>query len=242
MGLLQQIISGATDGTKPVAELLRSAQVLAVRGGARDLQEWVKKERDGYSDEDVLPSYRGPFSVNPKAHLVGPFNSQIRNIELPKRAFPSEFHGLFSYSIYERMAEIEDLIETGRDEVHIPWPADAVALANGFIQSGEIKLVAMHSIAAAWIPIGRAAMVRVVDAVRTRILDLALELEQVSPRLGDVAGNEMQHKEEISAKFAANIIANNVNFGETVTPNYGVSITSGDAESLARYLRALGVG
>lgn len=71
MGLLQEIITGATDGTKPVAELLRSVQVLAMRGGARDLQEWVKKERDGYRDDDVLPSYRGPFSVNPMAHLSG---------------------------------------------------------------------------------------------------------------------------------------------------------------------------
>ncbi len=33
-GLLQEIIAGATDGSKPVSELLRSMQVLGKRGGA----------------------------------------------------------------------------------------------------------------------------------------------------------------------------------------------------------------
>jgi hypothetical protein len=242
LGLLQEIITGATDGTKPVSELLRSMQVLAVRGGARDLQSWVKKERDGYGDYDVLPSYRGPFSVNPKAHLAGPFNSQIRNMELPRGAFPEEFYHLFEIRFYQRMAEMEDLIAKDVNKLHMPWPADAVALANGLMNSGRIRLIEMHGLVSAWTPVGRAAMVRTVDAVRSRILDLALELEGVSPELGDVAGSTAEHKEEISAKFQMNITAHTVNVGETVFPNYGVvAVTTGDTGSLEKYLRALQV-
>lgn len=137
-------------------------------------------------------------------------------MELPKGAFTDEFHRLFEFSFYQRMAEIEDLIAQDANEVHLPWPADAVALANGRINSGRIKLIGMHGLVAAWIPIGRAAIVRTVDAVRSRILDLALELEQVSPELGDVAGTAAEYKEEISAKFQANITANTVNLGETL--------------------------
>ncbi|MGH3451119.1 MAG: hypothetical protein ACRDQW_10415 [Haloechinothrix sp.] len=48
-------------------------------------------------------------------------------------------------------------------------------------------------------------------------------------------------REEISAKFNMTIVANNVDVGETVSTNFGVSITAGDPDSLRRYLDALGI-
>jgi len=236
VGLLQEIIAGVTAGSKPVSELLRSMQVLAKRGGAGDLEEWVRKESNGYGDDDVLPKYRGPFSVNPLAHLSGPFGSEVKRLPIGGGAFPEQFQELFSFKLYWGIKELEDMADQG-PEVHLPWSADAIGYANGLINAGKIKLIPMHGLVSVYIPVSRAALVRAVDAVRGRTLDLALELEQVSPELGDVAGSAAEHKEEISAKFQMNITADTVNVGES----YGVAITSGDSTSLARYLHALGV-
>ncbi len=134
------------------------------------------------------------------------------------------------------MKELEE-IASQDSEVHLPWPADMVSYANGLINARKVKLIPMHGLVSVNIPVTRAALVRAIDAVRGRILDLALELEYVSPELGEVAGSSAEHKEEISAKFQMNIHADTVNVGE----NYGVPITSGDSASLARYLRGLGV-
>jgi len=98
VGLLQEIITGAMDDTKPVSALLRSMQVLAKRGGANDLEEWVRKESNGYADDDALPKYRGPFSVNPLAHFTGPFGSEAKQFPIGKGAFPKQFHNSFHLS------------------------------------------------------------------------------------------------------------------------------------------------
>jgi hypothetical protein len=240
VGLLQEIITGAMDGTKPVSELLRAMQVLAKRGGASDLEEWVRKESNGYGDDDVLPQYRGPFSVNPLAHFSGPSGSQVKKFPIGERSFPAWFKESFSFKLYWGMKELEDIADQG-PVMYLPWSADLVACANNLIESGEIKLIPMHGLVSVDIPVTRVALVRAIDAVRGRVLDLALELEQVSPELGEVAGSTATHKEEISAKFNMNVVTQSVNVGETVYPNYGVSITSGDPGSLSRYLRALGV-
>ena len=98
-----------------------------------------------------------------------------------------------------------------------------------------------HGLVSAWVPITSNVLITAVDGVRNHILDLALELEQISPELGSIAGRTAGHREEVSVKFNQIIIAQHVQIGEKFSPNYGVSITSGDSGSLDKYLVALGV-
>lgn len=168
--------------------------------------------------------------------MSGPFGNEARNFPISESAFPEYFEELFSFKLYWGMKELEDMADQN-SEVQLPWPANVIGYANALIEEGRVKLIPMHGLVSVSIPVGRAALIRAIDAVRGRILDLALELEQVSPELGDVAGRAAEYKEDISAKFQMNIIADTINVGE----NYGVAITSGDSTSLARYLRGVGV-
>ncbi len=242
MGLLQEIVAGATSSTKPVSELLRLVQILAVRGGARDLADWIRKERDGYGVNDPLPAYRGPFPAVVAADAMTPA-MHVRGYMLPSTAFPEDFDHLFKAEFNSPIAEIEELANSDVNELQMPWPGEAIHYANVLkTQNGGVQIDPHAELISVYRKVGRNQLIAILDAVRSRILDLALELEQVSPQLGDLPGQDVQHKEEISAKFNANIIAHTVNLGETVAPNYGISITSGDTDSLGRYLRGLGVG
>ena len=46
------------DDSGQVADLLRKALVVATKLGLNDFRMWILKERDGYSADDELPSYR----------------------------------------------------------------------------------------------------------------------------------------------------------------------------------------
>jgi AbiTii-like protein len=61
--------------------------VLAARTGARDLEAWVRAERDGYKDDDVVPTYRGPIHTAVIGQFSGPFGSVISNLPIPRWPF-----------------------------------------------------------------------------------------------------------------------------------------------------------
>lgn len=243
MGLLQDIIDGATGESRRVSELLRSAQVLAHRTKAVDLSEWVTKERDGYSEDDTLPAYRGPFDARVLAHFSGPFGSEVRDLAIGPSGFPDYYRSPgFTVEFRQAIIEIEDLLSTGGPYFSVPWSGDMIAAANGLIQKGEVSLVPMHGIASADKRIPRSQLVGIVDRVRGRILDLSLELEDRDPELGSQRLRDGEVvKEEVSAVFQTVIHANQAFVGENRADIKSISVTPGDPESLRRYLQGLGV-
>jgi hypothetical protein len=242
MAVLQDIIEGATGSATPTTELLRMVRVLAARGRVDDLAEWVKNELYGYSEDDPLPDYRGPFPSLVMGTFDGPFRSSLKarlartglSAEIVSKFFVVQFRQ--SISELETLAEAEETPQRG-----LQWPTELVMHFNSLIEEGTVAHPEMHVLRSAMLPIAKAQIVAVVNGVRNRILEFALALEDTSPELGSQPAQQAGAREEISAKFNMTIVANNVNIGETVTPNYGVSIVAGDHESLHHYLRAIGV-
>lgn len=241
MGMLSTIITDAQSGSTPVASLLRSVRVLAVRTGARDLAAWVLKERDGYSDDDALPDYRGPFPVHVLAQLSGPLNSMVTDLPIPRAKFPESFHGLFEGKIIQSVASIEDYMALLEGDGVFPWPTDVVMHANTLIRDGELELIPRHGLIKVSQVVPRGKMVNVVESVRNRVLDLALELEQVAPEL-DVAeapsGGWSARKEQVSAVY--NMITvqqgGQAFVGTNDVQQLHAEVVPGDVASLGRYL------
>ena len=54
-GLIEELVSDASDATKPVSQLLRRMKVAAVRLKLDDLEAWVEHELNGYAPGKAVP-------------------------------------------------------------------------------------------------------------------------------------------------------------------------------------------
>ncbi|HEY6873045.1 MAG TPA: hypothetical protein VI298_10010 [Geobacteraceae bacterium] len=97
MSLLREIQDAAIDSKTDLTVLLRKCKVLAARLGSPDFKQWVENELSGYSDIESLPDYR-VWRVNSKGHFSGPFQSGLRNADIPMSCIPKDFHKNLSHA------------------------------------------------------------------------------------------------------------------------------------------------
>lgn len=179
MSLLRDIQNAAVDSKTPLTVLLRMCTVLAARLGNSEFKKWVQDELNGYVNEEDLPSYR-VLHVNSKGHFSGPFQSGLRNADIPLMCIPEVIRDRLSHSyLMEPIASLEALVEQADSgTAQEPWNPDIVAHVGGNIYE------TMHCIQA-WkvIPINR--VVAAIDTVRTRILNFVIEIESEAPDAGE---------------------------------------------------------
>lgn len=186
MSKLSDIIDAATTDSVSVSALLRMVKVLAGRMDTPPLIDWVDNELGGYPGEAAVPDYRGPFATQVLTHWAGPFGAQVQNLPYPSTALPEDMRRAgFDYTFCQSVSELERLGAT-RETLRAPWSADAVAILNQLMDSGDITSgVPMHGLVAAYQQISPALISSVLDQVRTRVLGLALDLEKVAPEAGE---------------------------------------------------------
>lgn len=246
MTLLQDLVDGAAGNTTPVATLLRQLKVIAARADTQPLDTWVSHELAGYQEARQVPAYRGPFEYPVLGHFFGAFGSQVRNVLIPPVTFPPDLRDgvLFRVWLTQSVAELEKL--AAAEQTGMPWPADAVAYYNHGIQDGTIQPVVRPGmvLAAADRPLSSSVFASALDGVRTRVLDLALELEKVAPDIGQpdaAADTRAQAAQVISNHFhgpVTNVAIGSTNVAQTVTVHLPAP---GDETMLLRYLGAHGV-
>lgn len=190
MSKLSAIIDAATADTTSVAALLRMIKVVAARIQTPLVVDWVDNELAGYSSEAPLPDYRGPFQTQVLSEWSGFGGSQIRNAPLAPSAFPQGLRdaGAFEVEFRESVSELERLA-TSDGLLSYFWPTDVIALINGMMQNGQLKelqqFAPLHGLVAVHKRVSPALLTSVLDSVRTRVLSLALDLEQVMPDAGE---------------------------------------------------------
>lgn len=177
---LSEIADRAAGSETSTEELLRQLKLVARRTHLPPLSGWVDHELTGYTLDVELPTYRGPFQVPVYGQLSGPYGSGASNVPIPPIAFRNEVHdSLFSLRLMEGVGGLQELAT--HEYLNIPWPANAVAgtqfiLREGFqIGNGVQALVGAKQV------VPRSIVTGVLSAVRNRILDLSLELEQIHP-------------------------------------------------------------
>jgi hypothetical protein len=183
MSLLREIQSAAVDSSVPIAALLRKCKILAARLGNDQLKSWIDNELNGYGSKDDLPAYR-IVRVNSKGHFSGPFQSGLKNADIPMTCMPENLRRNLSYTyLTSAAAGLEDLISRCEGGVLCePWNPDIVAHFGGEIYEG------MGCIQA-WKVIPISAVVAAVDTIRTRVLSFALEIEEEAPEAGEAPPN-----------------------------------------------------
>lgn len=237
MSLIQDIQAAAISQTTDVPTLLRMCKLLAARISHPQLNEWADRELNGYPDVESLPEYR-VVRVNSFGKFHGGF-MQADRLQISVSILPEKLQEQFSHAYMTCGISVYTTLLTGdqTDRVIEPWP---VELALVYVS----KLTPDMQCVAAWkeIPIG--AVTRLLDSVKTRILDYVIDLDREAPNAGDTPiGSQPPLSTEKMTQIFNNTINGNVgniaNSGENFTQN--ASIQLGNWDSLTKQLTSLGL-
>lgn len=235
MHLLNEIIDILSSSEPSLENALFKAQVLAHRLGEVDMKNWVVSEIKGYGDRRDLPSYR----ILPVTVMANLSNGIVRYSEqvLPLRsADPRVRERLENRHLSESIAVIEQWSKNDTDLSIVIAPEFYGHLKNGIDRSFEIER--------AWGKCSVGAMLQVVVEVRTRLLEIAL---QVSDRIPQEPTTEVI--KQVSQEVAVSEIFRNAVFGSNTTivvgggtiQNVSNSVQVNDMESLLAALRKQGI-
>lgn len=243
MGLVSELVVEATNSTVPVQDLLRKLKVIAARTQTKELGKWVDHELVGYPSDANLPDYRGPFPMQVYGHFSGPFGAGLQNAPIPPLAFPKEYRdSLFNITFHQPVAELEALARSGKSQPRIEWPADALMLTHVLLREGKLKLDPRLHLNQAYSIVSPSMMSGILDAVRSRILDLSLTLEDTAPAAGE-KGASVPSPERMNQIFYNNIYGSSANLaiGSTQVQQSTILPARGDEDALVRALLAANI-
>ena len=247
MTILDQLIDGLTEDSISTSNALRKFLVVGSRLQSEPIKAWVNGELNGYGKTPLeqYPSYRGPLSTPVQVLFAGPFQSW-QNYYLAEHEVPDEgeFRKAFFY-IYlnQSLAALEEMTRA-EDSLGTPWPTNAVMQLRRWSSEQRAPHMEMYEVHSAKQLVSKPLLHGVIDAVRNKALQLALDLQADVPDAGQSGGPTVQNKEverKVSFHFETHIHGgtNTVGMGENVTQN--VAIKQGDSEALMLALEKLGL-
>jgi hypothetical protein len=236
LSLLHQIQESVVQEGADLGSILLKLRLLASRLGSDILEEWVKHESEGYPKEIKVPPYR-IVGVSYHGTFSGPLGSGINNAPIPPYLI-KKYAGdkWVNIEIRESISAVDDLIKSsadGNDSLEI----DASNLIL-LLQRKVYKDYACNDIRAT---ISRTSLYEIRQAVRSRILELTLELEKAIPEAAQVTfgapGKEKPNSEKIQ-QISQQIIYGNVTTAVAGGQGLNIVLSIGerDTKSLIEYL------
>lgn len=234
MSLLKEIIQGSTEDSISTPNLLRKVQIVGTRLEAPDIVHWVKGELEGYGENVAVPDYR-VIKTNVMGLFTGPMQSRIQQ-PLPVH---EDFTRWFQADLHQPLKELESF-STGDSDPSIPWPAQ---VTHAYEQSG-IYRIEFYGLFQAWQVMPREQLRGIVDTVRTKAMELALELQIKYPNAGTLQGPTVSSSSEV-ALTVYNITNAITGDGASIAVGDNLqqsnTVRQGDVSSLASALTALGL-
>lgn len=218
MSVLSVLVDDAASDVVPTNVLLRRMKVLAVRLKTPPLAKWIQNELDGYGPDDALPDYRGPFRCDARGTFSGPFGSGMENGHVPLMGIADEyrpqFERLYDVSLSQGVGALEDLRNSLDGGVSVAWPGNIIALTSGLISQGKISWYEGMYLASARTVVPDQLIIGALEAVRSRLLDLALGIEAEDPQAGDPAHASIE-PQQVSTIFNTVVQGGNVAVGSS---------------------------
>lgn len=240
MSLLREIQSECAAKDASVTRLLRQCLILAARLDNQSLREWAERELNGYPDEASLPNYR-VFGVRSRGYFL---DRIIGNgtLDIPVSVLPEDLRKQFAEARLDQpISQYEDLVRRSEGDkegmLRMPWPI-GLAVKYG-------STISPMQCVEAWRELPVAALVGMIETVKTRILTLSLDLERADPRAGEVPSTSLS----VTSERVAQIVVTNIYGGQVGNLAAGspgaaqttqVQVVKGDMDSLLRQLRGLG--
>lgn len=241
MSLLHQIQESVVQEGADLGSILLKLRLLASRLGSDILEEWIKHESEGYPKDIEVPSYR-VVGVSYHGTWSGPFGSGINNAQIPPYLI-QKYAGdkWVNFEIRESIAAVDELLKSNTDgngTLGID-ASNLILVLQGKLYEGY----ACNDIRAS---ISRTSLAEIQQAVRSRILELTLELEKRIPEVAQVAfgppGKQETNHDKVQ-QISQQIIYGNVT--TAVAGGHGsnimLSIGEKDTEALIQFLEKSGI-
>ena len=214
--LLDKIIELATDADKPLTVLLRQCVILGHELKNDSLKMWANQELNGYAEPEKMPEYRvirtgatGLFSAGYRFPTIKrPIPAALMHEN--HRWAATEAHLCEPISSYENVLKNDET----KGELSIPWSADMVTYY-------QAKFIKHHVLTQAWQDLSRGVIIGLLDTVRTRVLNVALDIKS---EIGDSDADlkKVPSSSEV-AERVDHIIINHI---------YGGTVFVGDQQSV----------
>jgi hypothetical protein len=220
MQLVHEIIDLLSASKPSLENALFKAQVLAHKLGEQDLKQWVDSELKGYPNRSNLPPYRvlhltvmGNFSNGAYRYNEQP----LPLMKLDKRLRDK----IDATHLIQSIAVIEEWSKSESDLSIVIAPE-----FYGYLSKG---LGGGYIVDRAWGKPSVGAMLQVVVEVRSRLLDLALQLSDRIPREPDIG-----QIKQVSKEVAVREVFRNAVFGDNATIVLGSGSIQGISNSIVR--------
>ncbi|MGM7448508.1 UNVERIFIED_ORG: hypothetical protein DFO82_2612 [Idiomarina abyssalis] len=241
MSLLQQIQESVVQEGVDLGSILLKLRLLAARLGSDILEEWVKHESEGYPRDFDVPSYR-VVGVTYRGTFSGAFGAGIKNAQIPP--YLIEKHAgedWTKYKVRESIAAVDEMVKKNASDGSSFGidSSNLILLLQGKVYEGH----ACNDISGSISP---TSFYEIRQAVRSRILELTLELERSVPGAAHVAfGTAKAEKKDAEQvqQISQQIIYGNVS---TAVAGGGgsqiaVAVNEKDGESFINHLVKSGI-
>jgi len=242
MSLLQQIQESVVQEGSDLGSILLKLRLLAARLGSDILEEWVKHESEGYPKDAEIPSYR-IAGVTYRGTFTGPFGAGIQNAQIPPYLIEKHAgESWTNYEVRESIAAVDEMVKKHKNDDGGSFGINAsnlILLLQGKIYEGY----ACNDISGTISP---TSFYEIQQTVRSRILELTLELEKSVPGSMHVAFGESASSKtqaEQVQQISQQIIYGNVSTAVAggAGANIAVGITVKDNGSFIEHLVARGI-
>ena len=225
--LLDDIINLAIDGKQSLADILRKCLLLGHELKNEELKNWANQELNGYDPVKGIPEYRLVLS-GAKGHFMGHYGAELNYYPLPS-ANLEDMHKDFGRKLYllQGVSAYEGTIDSPESSTLVfPWPNDMVLYY-------QRKFIADYALVSAWQEVSKSSVVEMLDNVRNRTLNMALEIK-------DELGTSYTNPREIKSKEAATNIQNIIFQNTGGSTNVAVSGSTIDASTNAEIVINVG--
>jgi hypothetical protein len=202
----------------------------------------VKHESEGYPDGVDVPDYR-KIGVSYKGTFSGPFGSGIQNAPIPPYLI-EKFAGpnWTSFEMRPSVAAVDELVASGKDSggsLRID-ASNLILLLQGKVYEGY----ACNSVSGT---MSAAALTEIQNAVRTKILELTIQIEKSIPAAAEIGvgppATAAVKDPETVTQITHQIINGNVtsisNVGDGA--QFSFNISKGDADAFVKALVKAGI-
>lgn len=227
MGLLQEIVAGASGDHMPTSTLLRKCMVLAAKLDSKPAEDWVEWELNGYPEGVPIPDYR---------HLS--MMIKVDMIDIARRAngwvVPPEFvdengKNFMQHHYRVSIGEIEDYLAKGEATLQFQ-----VGNLVGYLMAQKFTDM---NILSAWCEVSAGKVKHITESVRTRILKFALDLEKAFPEAAREDQAMPQKSERVNQIFNTTIYGPANVVGAATNSSVSLNVKMRDFSSLASALR-----
>jgi len=237
MSLLNEIINSAVSEDSNLGEILRKCKVLASKLNNPTLAEWLIHEANGYPKESDIPGYR-KLTLTVKGNFDNCAYS-VSNVTVPNMCIPKEARETFKYSEFRESVHSAQELIRGANETGIYKTSvgDLAVFLHNKVYDG-------YGCRGAWGEIGKSGLVEIVNTVRNKILDFALDLQKNIPEAEDIT---LIKPQEVDQNLMTQIVNNNI-FGNENNligiadkSKINIRIAKNDINELEKYLKSYNV-